>query len=166
LVLPNDSFTVDPTTDPLGDSNPATSDVASRIDAIDHLSASVDAEGRLEIEAEEGYTFRITQDQTNLQGVLGLDTSVPQVKSSLKKMDAAVEALADARGELGAKMNRLELASERRADLQVDLETLQSELGDADILEAYSELTQRRQTLQGAMQSSLMLQRTTILNYL
>ena len=90
-------------------------------------------------------TFKVTQDETNLQAVLGLDTSVPQVKSSLKKMDSAVEGLADARGQLGAKMNRLEQASQRRDDLKVELETLQSEQGDADILQAYSELTQRQQ---------------------
>ena len=74
--------------------------------------------------------------------------------------------LADARGELGAKMNRLDLASERREDFKLELEKIQSELGDADIMKAYSELTQRRTVLQGAMQSSLMLQRTTILNHL
>ncbi|MFB6260061.1 MAG: flagellar hook-associated protein FlgL [Thiohalorhabdaceae bacterium] len=170
-VSTND-LTIDPANDPLNDTDDdpttggANGDLVDRIDAIDRLSATTDAEGRLEVEAEEGYSFAITQDETNLQGVLGLDTSVPQVKSSLTKMDDAVEALADARGELGAKMNRLDLASERREGLRVDLETLQSELGDADIMKAYSELTQRRQTLQGAMQSSLMLQRTTILNHL
>jgi flagellar hook-associated protein 3 FlgL len=122
--------------------------------------------GRLEIEAEDGLTFEITTDATNLAGVLGWDADVPQMQGALKDLDRAVEAVADERGQLGARMNRVDLVEDRRQELATDLEKLQTELGEVDVYEAYSQLAQRQQTLQAAMQSSLMLQRTTILNHL
>ena len=153
----------------LGDPDTAAPASVPQIDGVDaykKFTASIDAAGRLDIQAQDGYTFNIQQDDTNLAGVLGLDQDVPQLQAAIEDMGQANQAIADEQGRLGGKLNRLDMVQNQREDMKVDLKTVQSNLEDADIVKAYSDLTQRRQTLQGAMQSSTMLQQTTILNYI
>ena len=122
--------------------------------------------GRLEIEAKEGVNFSFSEDASNVRAVLGWKKGVPQMQAALKELSDAIAGIADARGEMGARLNRLEFVDQRRQTLETDLEKLRADLGEVDVFKAYSDLAQRQQTLQAAMRSALTLQRTTILDYL
>jgi flagellar hook-associated protein 3 len=122
--------------------------------------------GRLAVEAERGINFSFAQDATNLKAVLGWSTGAPQMQAALKELGDALTGIADARGEMGARINRLDFVDQRRETLETDLQKLRADIGEVDVFKAYSDLAQRQQTLQAAMRSALTLQRTTILNYL
>jgi len=138
----------------------------STVRASEQVQARTDDSGRLNIRSEDGYTFGITEDETGLQKVLGIDSDVPQLTAAVDDMDRAINDLANASGTLGGKLNRLDLVEQQQEEMRLDLKTVSAEIGDADPAKAYSELMQRQQTLQGAMKTSVMLQRTTILDHI
>jgi len=49
-------------------------DVAAALDAVDHLSASVTADGRLSITADPGASFTFSQDSSHVLAALGINT--------------------------------------------------------------------------------------------
>ncbi|MFA9461491.1 flagellar hook-associated protein FlgL [Thiohalorhabdus methylotrophus] len=167
-------LTIDPSKDALDDpdKDPATpaesgnGDIVDRLDDIEHLSAWVNDEGRVEIKADEGYRFEVTRDDVNLRGVLGMDQDVPQLQTAIRDIDRAINSLASERGELGSKLNRLDLAADRRGTLRTELEKLSTHLGDVDVFKAASELMARQGNLQAAMKSSSVLRDTSILNHI
>jgi len=140
--------------------------VLNRLDSLAHVHARLDSQGRLQVEADDGFTFKINRDETNLMGALGLSSDAPQLQGVIKELDSAQQNLSDKTSELGGKLNRLDMAESRRRDLSDELNKLQSDLGEVDMFKAYSELNQRQQALQGAMRSSRYLQDTTIMKYL
>lgn len=140
--------------------------VINRLDGLEHVSARLDSQGRLEMEADDGYTFKVNRDETNLMGALGLSSDVPQLQGVVKELDVAQQNLSDKTSELGGKLNRLDMAESRRRDLSDELNKLQSDLGEVDMFDAYSKLSQRQHALQGSMRASRYLQDTTIMKYL
>jgi flagellar hook-associated protein 3 FlgL len=168
------SFEIDPNKDVLkapegqgsGKDGQGPKGVVNRLDSLDHVSARLDEQGRVEVEADDGFTFKVNKDETNLMDALGLSSDAPQLQGVVKELDAAQQNLSDKTSELGGKLNRLDMAESRRRDLSDDLNKLQSDLGEVDMFKAYSELNQRQQALQGAMRSSRYLQDTTIMKYL
>lgn len=145
---------------------PAPKGVVNLLDGLDRVSARLDGQGRLQVEAADGYTFKVNKDETNLMGALGLSSDAPQLQGVIKELDEAQQNLSDKTSELGGKLNRLDTAENRRRDLADEFNKLQSELGEVDMFEAYSELNQRQQALQGSMRASRYLQDTTIMKYL
>ena len=49
-------------------------DVAAALDAVDHISASVTADGRLSITADPGASFTFSQDSSHVLAALGINT--------------------------------------------------------------------------------------------
>lgn len=47
--------------------------IASQLDAIDGVRASIGADGRLKIDAESGFTFALSDDSSGVLGVLGVN---------------------------------------------------------------------------------------------
>ena len=57
----------------LGDDKTSLQDLSDQIDQIEHINSSVDHLGRLSLESENGYTFFVQEDTSNVTAYLGLN---------------------------------------------------------------------------------------------
>ena len=64
---------VDLAIDLLGDDKMSLLDFRDSVSQVDHLSSSIDTLGRLSIESDEGYSFYISEDTSDLAAFLGLN---------------------------------------------------------------------------------------------
>lgn len=74
----------------------------------------------------------------NLRDHLNAGNFAAITTTDIAAVDQAMDAILSARAELGAKVNRLEAAEERRTLIQVNLEDLRSKSEDTDLAEAVS----------------------------
>ena len=83
---------------------------------ISHLRASVDADGHLVIEAEDGYNFFINQDTSNTLMALGLNTFFSGTNASNIAVNSTISSnvrhiAASSSGEIGDGSNAIAIAS-------------------------------------------------------
>jgi flagellar hook-associated protein 3 FlgL len=81
-------------------------------------------------------------------------------------LDAGLEQLLALRGEVGARLRRLELVDESQADLQLTMTTTLSQLEDVDPAEAFVHLSQQSTAWQAALASTARLLQPTLLDFL
>jgi flagellar hook-associated protein 3 FlgL len=91
----------------------------------------------------------------------------PQAASNLTThLDAGLEQLLTLLGEVGARLNRVDLVGEADADRQLTLTSTLSQLQDVDAAEAYMHLSQQSTALQAALASTARLLQPTLLDFL
>lgn len=88
------------------------------------------------------------------------------IVTALGSLDSAFSTVQDLTGELGARMNQLDVASSNLDSLDVNLQTFRSGLQDADITEAVTRLVERQNALQAAMLANSKILNLSITDYL
>jgi len=84
----------------------------------------------------------------------------------LQDLDGELDKLLAAQAQLGARVNQLELLSERLLDREVALDELRSQLEDADLSRVIIRLKEAEAAYQAALQTGARLIRATLLDYL
>lgn len=79
------------------------------------------------------------------------DGDITAVSAGLARLDQRMDMFLETRSDVGAKLNRIELAQARIDDININLQTLQSRTEDADLAEVVTNL----QTDQNVYQASL-----------
>ncbi|WP_248931063.1 flagellar hook-associated protein FlgL [Paenibacillus hamazuiensis] len=80
--------------------------------------------------------FRVLDDLSKSLG----DGNIPGVEDALGRLDKRMDVFLENRSDVGAKLNRIELAQSRLEDINVNLQSLQSKTEDADISEVITNL--------------------------
>ncbi len=88
------------------------------------------------------------------------------IQTSIGSLDTAFDTVQELTGELGARMNQVDTALSNLDALEVNLRTFRSELQDADLEEAISQLVSRQITYQAAMLANARILNTTLTDYL
>ncbi|MCZ8523311.1 MULTISPECIES: flagellar hook-associated protein FlgL [Paenibacillus] len=86
--------------------------------------------------SSDSNVFKVLQD---LSSALG-SGSQTGINDALGRLDQANDLFLQGRADVGARMNRIELAQSRLQDINVNLQTLQSRTEDADISEVITNL--------------------------
>ena len=100
-----------------------------------------------------------------LSAALGAD-NVPGVQAAMTRIDNAFQATQVLVGELGGRMNQLDLSVSNLDSLEVTLKTFRSGLADADMAEAITELVNRQGSLEAAMLANSKILNITLTDYL
>jgi len=107
----------------------------------------------------------VVDSLTALSTALGADDTTA-VQSALTRLDAAFDAVQEKIGDLGARMNQLDIGMSNIESLGVNLQTFRSKLSDADLSAAVTELVSRQNTLQAAMLANSRILDLTLTDYL
>lgn len=91
---------------------------------------------------------------------------VDGIRSAMTRVDGAISAVQVVVGELGARMNQLDVTVANLDSLEVTLETFRADLSDADLAKAVTELVNRQSTLEAAMLANARILNTTLTDYL
>lgn len=107
-------------------------------------------------------TFAVLKDLMNAidQGEHG------QISDLIGRIDMQMEQILGVRSDVGAKMNRIELAEERLKDMNVNLQTLQSKTENADMAEVFMNLKMSENVYQASLASGARLIQPSLLDYL
>jgi flagellar hook-associated protein 3 FlgL len=134
--------------------------------------------GALEVEGGSGSYFTANHDGQELlvdSGILdalenlslGLaNDSETEIQAAMGEVDRAFEAAQEMVGELGARMNQVETALSNLDALEINLQTFRSDLQDADLEEAITELLNRQVSYQAAMMANARILNNTLSDYL
>jgi flagellar hook-associated protein 3 FlgL len=101
----------------------------------------------------------------DLATALQADDSVA-IQATIPRLDSAFDEVQNLVGDLGARMNLLEVASSNLDSLEVNLQTFRSSLEDADLTEAVTRLVERQGALEAAMLANSKILNLTITDYL
>ena len=88
------------------------------------------------------------------------------VQDAMQALDDAIDGVQAVTGELGARMNSVEMAGNNLDALEVNLETFRSQLKDADIETAVTELVARQTTFEAAMLANSRILNLSLADYL
>jgi len=94
------------------------------------------------------------------------NNDVNEITASLGDLDNAFQAVQDVIGELGARMNALDIADANIETLDINLQRLRSDLQDADIQRAVTELVARQSTFQAALLANAEILNTSLTDFL
>lgn len=133
----------------------------------DNLPRQYDVNGILTINTPGEPTFGPALTAlTNLRDHLNAGDFTAVSSSDIAAVDGALDAILSARATVGAKMNRLEAAQERRTLLQVNLEDLRSKTEDTDFAEAISKFAIQETVYKASLQVSGQAIQPSLLDYL
>ena len=96
---------------------------------------------------------------------LGADDTAA-IQAGLTRIDSAFDAIQQLVGDLGARMNQLDLSVSNLDALEINLQTFRSGLADADLAEAVMDLVNRQGSLQAAMLANSRMLDMTLADYL
>lgn len=101
----------------------------------------------------------------NMAAGLGND-SEDEIATALSELDSAFDATQELVGDLGARMTQVQTAMSNLDALDANLQIFRSELQEADIEEAISQLVNRQVTYEAAMATNARILQTTLVDYL
>jgi flagellar hook-associated protein 3 FlgL len=88
------------------------------------------------------------------------------IRAAMSRLDAAYDKVQGVVGDLGARMNHVDVASTNLDSLSVNLQTFRSGLRDADLATAVTNLVDRQTSLQAAMLANSKILNLTMTDYL
>ncbi|MDH5588886.1 MAG: flagellar hook-associated protein FlgL [Gemmatimonadota bacterium] len=91
---------------------------------------------------------------------------VPGIQNALTRMDTAFDEVQNLVGEVGSRVNQLEVSLNNIESLEINLNTFRSNLQDADLAEAVTQLVARQGTLEAAMAANSNILTLTLTDYL
>ncbi|MBY0163236.1 flagellar hook-associated protein FlgL [Paenibacillus lautus] len=116
--------------------------------------------------------FGLPTDPDNLFGViqriqaaLNLDDKAA-AQAELGNMSTRLAKINEARSEIGAKTNRVDLINNRLGDLEMNLTAMQSKVEDADYAETIMKLKQDESVYQASLATSAKIMQVSLLDYL
>lgn len=96
-----------------------------------------------------------------------LDANDPEaIQAAEADLAAAFQRIQEIVGELGARMSQLDVTESNLASLELNFEKLRSDLADADVAEAVTELVQRQTSLEASMLVNARILDITLADYL
>jgi flagellar hook-associated protein 3 FlgL len=99
------------------------------------------------VEDKDNSVFNVMEDLMNALG----KNNGPEVSKILGRLDERMNTFLEMRADVGAKLNRVQLADERLKDININLQSLQSKTEDADL----AELITNMKTAENVYQASL-----------
>jgi|YNPNPStandDraft_1061719.scaffolds.fasta_scaffold65364_2 flagellar hook-associated protein 3 FlgL len=116
------------------------------------------------------FNVQVEDKPTNLFAILeelsdGVKSAV-EPSDLLKQIDKALENVLAVRTEIGGRLQRVELATSRLSDAEINLKTSLSKLEDADLSEAILELKQRELAYEAALAVASRVGNLSLLDYL
>lgn len=106
--------------------------------------------------------FTLLNDlKTNLENNDGAS-----IRGSLDSFDTASDIILNGRGDIGARLNRLDSTMSNTEDLKLEIMQLKSGLEDADIIKAVSDLAMQQNVLEASKASSARIVEPTLLDFL
>lgn len=88
------------------------------------------------------------------------------IQSAMSALDGAFDGVQTLVGDLGARMNQVDVALTNLDSLEVNLQTFRSSLEEADLTEAVTRLVERQGALEAAMMSNSRILTLTLTDYL
>jgi flagellar hook-associated protein 3 FlgL len=88
------------------------------------------------------------------------------MNDALGKLDTRITTFLGVRSEIGAKMNRVQLADERLKDININLQTLQSNVEDVDVAEAMTNLKTSQNVYQASLSIGSQIIRPSLVDFL
>lgn len=88
------------------------------------------------------------------------------IRGSLDSFDTANDTILNGRGDIGARLNRLDSTLSNTEDLKLEIINLKSGLEDADIIKAVSDLAMQQNVLEASRASSARIIESTLLDFL
>jgi flagellar hook-associated protein 3 FlgL len=95
-----------------------------------------------------------------------LNSGQPVQQSTIGQISGALQTLTQARATVGARANRLDNAKTSQQDLITSNQALLSQLEDADMPSAITELTKRQTTYQATLAVTAKVMQTSLIDYL
>lgn len=111
---------------------------------------------------ETDNVFKITQDFITALG----DGDFTAINQAITNFDSRMNKMLDARSDVGAKMNRIELADDRLKDISLNVETLQSKTEDADMAAVISNLKVAENIYQASLSTGSKIIQPTLVDFL
>lgn len=106
--------------------------------------------------------FTLLNDlKTNLQ-----NNDAASIRSSLDNFDTALGTIVNGRADIGSRLNRLESTMTSTEDLRLSITKLRSDLEDADLTKAVSDLSFQQNILEASMSSTAKIIEPTLLDFL
>jgi flagellar hook-associated protein 3 FlgL len=116
--------------------------------------------------AQEIFIDSDVVDALDALGVALDANDVPGIQAALTRIDAAMQNVQELVGNLGGRMNRFDHSLSNLDSLEVTLQTFRSDLSDADLAEAVTQLVNRQGALEAAMLANARILDTTLADYL
>ena len=91
---------------------------------------------------------------------------VTGIKNAMTRLDSAYDEVQNLTGDLGARMNQLDVTVSNLESLEVNLQTFRSGLEDADLTEAVTRMVNRQNSLEAAMLANSKILDLTLSDYL
>ena len=88
------------------------------------------------------------------------------VSARLADMDAHLSRVLELRAEVGGRINRLELCTDRLADMKVSLTEMRSEVEDADLVQAVVDLETQENIYQATASAAARIGQLSLLDFL
>lgn len=107
----------------------------------------------------------IVQEIDNLIVAMGTN-DVTGIQNAIGTMDTALSQVLTARGEIGARMNRVENARSVLTDMDLNLNSIISQKQDVDFMKVMSELTKQQTAFQATLSASAKVTQMSLLDYL
>lgn len=101
----------------------------------------------------------------NLITSLAANTS-PAIRATLDQFDGALSQLSIARGEMGARMNRLESIQGNLTSIGDNITKVKAQIQDVDYMQVISDLSLQKTAYESILQSSAMISQMSLMDYL
>ncbi|WP_210023610.1 MULTISPECIES: flagellar hook-associated protein FlgL [unclassified Paenibacillus] len=106
--------------------------------------------------------FKVMQD---LSAALASGNTL-EINNTIGRLDQCNDKFLEARADVGARMNRMELAQSRLADINVNLQTLKSKTEDADVAEVITNLKTDESVYQSSLSVGAKIIRPSLIDFL
>ncbi|MEO7403526.1 MAG: flagellin, partial [Burkholderiales bacterium] len=131
-------------------------------------TSTLDADGNYVIQSEDRHTIESDSVFNTLirlkQALEQNDTG--EISRSIDRLDTDISRVTFARGEIGSRMQSLEVIGDNLKDENVQLKSALSDDIDVDLVEAISNMTARQYSLQASLQTAASLMQLSLLNFI
>jgi flagellar hook-associated protein 3 FlgL len=111
---------------------------------------------------ESDNAFAVIQELSTALG----NSEYQSVSTILGRLESRISTFLEVRADIGAKLNRIELASERLKDGEMNLVTLQTKIEDADVAEVVTNLKTSENVYQSSLSVGAKLIKPSLIDFL
>jgi len=150
----------------------STADPVSELADIGEIKFEVGAGVKMAVNINGNQIFGTDENEDNMfrlmdDLMLALDESnFSAISSMLGKIDSRMEVVLEVRADVGAKMNRLELAEDRLLDIGINLQALTTKTEDADMAIVITNLKMAENVYQASLSAGSRLIMPSLMDFL
>lgn len=137
-----------------------------------HFQFEIGAGVKIPINVTGNKVFGVDSDEDNMFRIINeFSTALKEgefkdINKMIGKLDSRMTKMLDIRSELGAKTNRVELASERLKDISLNVSQLQSKTEDADMAIVITNLKMNENVYQASLSAGSKLIQPSLIDFL